>query len=553
MRQKKKNILYMGIFFCYNNGNKIYFRGKVMKRILCKRAVCTALAAATLLSAGTLCASAEEAPQENTLPAAYSSRDLGYVTSVKSQHYSSCWAFASMATLESALLRSGYAAEDMSTDHLNMWATTRSDGTGWQRSVATDGYPYIALGYLTSWQGGVFASEVPDLSIFHPVSGDELPTGLAHYGVTSVRYLTKDEPDVIKRCVMDYGGVYVSYGHNGSFLSADKTAYFMPPDFSGSYSGHSIELVGWDDNYPRENFNPNNALPQNNGAWLLKNSWGNNNELGGYFWVSYEDKYLLAGNYKPTYCLTGLEKLDGTKKLLQNEIYGATYEFRYIESKALTYMNRFTLDPDYDVIDKVIFKTESKGAAYSIYFVPDTAESTPDSDQSRWTKLYDGTVDYSGYLCADIDDYLCTAQTGSIAITIDASQTDNNSSIGVCEWLQSSGGNFIFINSSERGQSYLAQNGSVQDLMDYYKEKENDDIGGTFVIKAVTAKNTAPSLSGDANRDGLVNINDVTEIQRHIAEHTTLRGTAALNADVNGDGVISIEDATALQRILAEY
>ena len=87
-----------------------------MKRISCMKAVCMTLAAATLLGTGTLCAAAEEEPQQSSLPAAYSSRDLGYVTSVKSQHYSSCWAFASMATLESALLRSGYAAEDMSTD-----------------------------------------------------------------------------------------------------------------------------------------------------------------------------------------------------------------------------------------------------------------------------------------------------------------------------------------------------------------------------------------------------------------------------------------------------
>ncbi|MBQ3952835.1 MAG: dockerin type I repeat-containing protein, partial [Ruminococcus sp.] len=50
-----------------------------------------------------------------------------------------------------------------------------------------------------------------------------------------------------------------------------------------------------------------------------------------------------------------------------------------------------------------------------------------------------------------------------------------------------------------------------------------------------------------------VSISDVTEIQRHIAEHIQLTGKAAANADYNQDGVINIDDATAIQRFLAEF
>ena len=55
---------------------------------------------------------------------------------------------------------------------------------------------------------------------------------------------------------------------------------------------HAILIVGWDDNYSRDNFRDNNK-PKNDGAWLVKNSWGNYNDEGGYFWISYEDKTLL--------------------------------------------------------------------------------------------------------------------------------------------------------------------------------------------------------------------------------------------------------------------
>ena len=59
--------------------------------------------------------------------------------------------------------------------------------------------------------------------------------------------------------------------------------------------------------------------------------------------------------------------------------------------------------------------------------------------------------------------------------------------------------------------------------------------------------------TGDADGDGVVNINDVTAIQRHVAEFEALEDLQAKAADVNGDGSITIEDATILQQYLAEY
>ena len=522
-----------------------------MKRKRFSLALCSVSAAALLLGIATVGASAEEQPG---LPAAYSSRDLGYVTSVKMQKFNSCWAYASMATLESTLLRAGYETEEMSTDHLNIWATAHDDGSGWQRGVINDGYPNIALGYLTSWQGGVFVSDTDELSVLDPVTSDELPVGPVRYGVTSVEYLFRDKPQDIKRCIMEHGGVYSSYGHTGSCLSADGLSYYLPPNYKGSYGGHSIEVVGWDDNYPRESFNAlADELPQHNGAWLIKNSWGDNNSLGGFFWLSYEDAYIFGNKYTPSYSFTGIEQLDGTKKLIQNEIYGATYEFNYLKSKQVTFLNHFSFDSEFDLIDKVVFKTTALGASYSIYFVPDTPESTPNADAATWTKLYDGTVDYIGYLCADIEDFAYPDSSGSIAVAMDTTASGGDCTIGVGEWLWSNTSGYVFVNQSRRGDSYLMQNGAVRDLMDWYKEDQNDSIGGTFAIKAITVKGNRPTLLGDADLDGFVNITDVTTIQRHAAEHIQLTGTAAANADYNRDGVINIDDATAIQRFLAEF
>ena len=60
-------------------------------------------------------------------------------------------------------------------------------------------------------------------------------------------------------------------------------------------------------------------------------------------------------------------------------------------------------------------------------------------------------------------------------------------------------------------------------------------------------------LLGDANGDGYVNISDVTDIQRAVAEMDTLDDLRKKAADVNGDGVVTIDDATFLQTYLAEF
>jgi len=61
------------------------------------------------------------------------------------------------------------------------------------------------------------------------------------------------------------------------------------------------------------------------------------------------------------------------------------------------------------------------------------------------------------------------------------------------------------------------------------------------------------ALLGDANGDGSVNINDVTTIQRYLAELETLEGIYLHAADANQDGTVDIADATAIQMYLAEY
>ena len=499
-----------------------------------------------------------------SLPSKYSSRDLGYVTGIKQQKYNECWAVSGISVFESKLLKEGFSVQNMSFDHLNIWATRHSSGKGWQRSYKDGGYSWNAVGYLTSWQGGVETEDLGDFDITSGITSDDIDTSLAKYGTTSVEYLNKNDTDAIKRAIMENGGVYGAYATSASCLSSDRLSYFMPESYSGSSINHGVEIVGWDNNYARSNFNGSvGEKPKKPGAWLARNSYGNSNSLGGYFWISYEDKYIFDSRYYPLYTINSVQEIDEHTRLEQKEIYGATIDIEIENCNEVAYLNRFDFSNGYNTLDKVIFETECKNADYTIFYVPDGNSSKPVADKSKWIKLYSGTADYAGYICADIYDYALPLGYGSIAVVINTERLNSgldssdeeykNPSIGTCEWVTNGDtGEYMFINDSHYGDSYIFYDNNMRDLLDWYRQENNDDLGGTLVIKAITTGNGAEvSLLGDVTLDGQVNITDATEIQKYLAGSVEFSEVRKLNADVNGDGNISIADATTIQKIIA--
>ena len=60
-------------------------------------------------------------------------------------------------------------------------------------------------------------------------------------------------------------------------------------------------------------------------------------------------------------------------------------------------------------------------------------------------------------------------------------------------------------------------------------------------------------MLGDANGNDVVGVDDVSAVQRYLAELETLEGIYLHAADANQDGTVDIADATAIQMYLAEY
>ena len=124
----------------------------------------------------------------------------------------------------------------------------------------------------------------------------------------------QDGTDAIKKQLMNKRAVEIAFcadtsrpdqDNDGEYISKSWAHYTYEP----SQANHAVTIVGWDDNYPAENFVEGHQ-PPGNGAWLVKNSWGSGevafpnkgdgawgipNDEGkgtGYFWLSYYDQSL---------------------------------------------------------------------------------------------------------------------------------------------------------------------------------------------------------------------------------------------------------------------
>ena len=106
----------------------------------------------------------------------------------------------------------------------------------------------------------------------------------------------------MKQHINDYGGIYAQiYGaslYNNECYN-NKTGALYCDDDTKYQINHSVLIVGWDDNYSKDNF-IESKKPQNNGAWIIKNSWGTEQrytleEMKNYIFKQLADKCAEYG------------------------------------------------------------------------------------------------------------------------------------------------------------------------------------------------------------------------------------------------------------------
>ena len=91
-----------------------------------------------------------------------------------------------------------------------------------------------------------------------------------------------------KQLLMEYNSVSAMIYMLDNYYYPDTASYSCP---QSGLVNHAVTIVGWDDTYSKENF-PSASGVKNDGAWIVKNSYGKNWGKNGYFYLSYEDKSI---------------------------------------------------------------------------------------------------------------------------------------------------------------------------------------------------------------------------------------------------------------------
>ena len=261
-----------------------------------------------------------------TIPVYYDLRQEGYVTPVKNQGPDgNCWAFACIAVLESCILKAMGTTYDFSEENMKNIMAWFSD-YGWDCLPNQGGYTVMSLAYLTSWLGPVYEDDDP-----YSQSGSISEVLHSPFHVQNILFLDYDDFDSIKKAIIEYGAVGVSMLWDEDYINND--AYYC---WNGSFSNHEVAIVGWNDTYSRNNFAAGH-VPEGDGAWIIKNSWGEDVGDNGYFYISYYDKAFAVDDTIFTFIFNDTVRFD---KNYQYDFGGDVVERTYGQ-KTVWYKNVF--------------------------------------------------------------------------------------------------------------------------------------------------------------------------------------------------------------------
>ena len=415
-------------------------------------------------------------------PAKYSAVEQGYITSVKNQgNWGICWAFSSTAISEASLIKEfpdkfNSGNTDLSENllaymvsHPSLYGKLNSSGdyATYTASSATD---YLTLG------GNVWAAGLGLMNGIgpynensdYPYSEDNTPsivnknfTESEYYEVrnSSVAKITgvfqahinnNSDNDEFKQLIMDYGAASLSYNENytDNKFGEDGSSYYYNPN--ENTSNHAVTVVGWDDSIPASAFK---TTPAGDGAWLIKNSWGDYSRDNGYFWLSYYDKSISGVGIAYDFTVDGADdyfdtrySYDGGNSLAsfgysRPDIYGA---------------NVFTSDKDSYVTGAAAYTSAGNNIELSVYTGLQNASDPTSGTKSAVATM--SNVKYEGYYSLKFDAPVKVKKGESFAIV--AKITKDSGTVRIYSEYGYSMNGLTYSLKANKGESFYTYNPS---------------------------------------------------------------------------------------------
>ena len=239
--------------------------------------------------------------------------------------FGTCWAFAAVGAMEIDLIKD--QKTDSSIDlseffiayfSVHNYPYPKEGGEGDSVSVTiNDRYQgeknYLDLGGMSAMAYHILASLIgttTEADNPYPANRSEaekLPSDYTNIAaqIMGAYNLEASDREALKKEIQEHGSVKVSIYAVSNASNYNKVVPIKSNNtvvgnvgynsstaaLYGTYNktNHDVLLVGWDDNYSRDNF-LSELKPSGNGAWKARNSWGTGFGQNGYFWISYEDK-----------------------------------------------------------------------------------------------------------------------------------------------------------------------------------------------------------------------------------------------------------------------
>ena len=319
-------------------------------------------------------------------------------------------------------------------------------GYGWNNGDKNGGYSLISAGYLAGFAGPVLERDFP----YSMVPVDDVPSNYYKvnkpYRVTDIIAIPEGSQQEIKSAILNYGGVstsiYQDFGDltksEPSYYNKDnRAAYYYPGELQPKLN-HRVLVIGWDDNYSLQNFNPKNR-PKHNVAWLVKNSTGLGYCEDGFMWVSYEDRVMFKdiGWLHYSLAIKNAEPVDSPDdiKIYQHDEYGAMYGFFGYESplknkRKLEVATVYDFDDEYSYMDSVMISSINEGARYKMYYVPMCGDELV-SDRRYHVLIGSGTLGHKGYITLKPDVRVKLPKgKGGIMVSIEAVCANERACVG---------------------------------------------------------------------------------------------------------------------------
>lgn len=405
----------------------------------------------------------------------YDSREKGILPSVKAQgSWNTCWAFSALGLMESSLIGQGLRTQegiDLSEWHLAYFVGhTGYDALGnaegdtitvspEDKYLSRGGNIYYAMMRLMNWQGAAaeeefpysYASAVPE--DFVRENAQKTEAHLKNCFLIPAKPNDSESIRTIKGFVKEYGGVAWSYYNASAYYNYSTCGYY---NYAGSSTNHAIVIVGWDDTYARENFGTEEneaSRPTSDGAWIVRNSWGEEWGDNGYFYISYEDVTLGAGNAAAVLEASPAYDYDN------NYFYGNTAVYKGKSMKKAAQV--FTVGgrtSEREMLKAVSFMIYSSDVNYrlQIYKNPvltDGIVTDPESGTPVFAAMPEGTTACSGLYTVNLPEPVLLEAGERFSVVIYFPDAEpimyvDGTSTGSSDWQE--------VNATQAGQSFFS-------------------------------------------------------------------------------------------------